>query len=147
MIIGLSNNFSEKNVIEKYISTPYEIEGSLKNNTSITDPIILIEATYPITHNYCYIPTFLRYYFIVDIVNIRNNLWELKCHVDVLMSFKNDIKNSVGIMKNTENENNSRYFDNGIYKTLVKDKTDIISFANGFLDSGEYILITAGGDS
>lgn len=147
MDIGLYNNYSEKNVIEKTIDSLLPLNGNLKSDSSITDPVILIEMETPISHNYCYIPSFNRYYFIVDIRNIRNNLWELHLHVDVLMSFKEDIKKSVAIMDSTESENISTYLDNGIYRTLAKDKTDIISFSSGFNDEGEYILITAGGDS
>ena len=146
MIIGLCNSYSEKNVIEKNISQPTELPGTLKGNTSITDPVFMIEMETPIYYNYCHIPTFGRYYFINQIVNIRNNVWEIHCHVDVLMSFKNDIKNCIAIMANTETEHNTTYLDNGVYKTLAKDKTDIISFSTGLKDSGEYILITAGGD-
>ena len=147
MEIGLYNNYSEKNVIEKSIASLLPLNGTLKDDSSITDPIILIEIDTPVSYNYCYIPSFNRYYFIVDIISIRNNLWELYLHVDVLMSFKEDIKKSVAIMESTESENTSTYLDNGIYRTLSKDKTDIISFSSGFNSEGEYILITAGGDS
>ena len=147
MEIGLYNNYSEKNVIEKSIDSLMPLNGNLKAESSITDPVILIEMDTPILYNYCFIPSFNRYYFIVDIINIRTNIWELHLHVDVLMSFKEDIKNSVAIMDSTESENITTYIDNGIYRTLAKDKTDIISFSSGFNDTGEYILITAGGDS
>ena len=43
----------------------------------------------------------------------------------------------------------SNNFDNYLpdenLKTNVKTKTDILNFTNGFLESGEFILITAGG--
>lgn len=147
MEIGLYNNYSEKNVIEKSIGSLLPLNGNLKDESSITDPVILIEIDTPVSYNYCYIHSFNRYYFIVDIINVRTNLWELYLHVDVLMSFKEDIKKSVAIMESTESENTSTYLDNGIYRTLAKDKTDIISFSSGFNSEGEYILITAGGDS
>jgi hypothetical protein len=39
----------------------------------------------------------------------------------------------------------SNYLNGRQFVRLVKSKTDIITFPNGLLDSGEYILITAGG--
>lgn len=145
MDIKFCNNKSEKTVIEKILTEFNTLECNLKGDTSITDPTIIIEMENPSFYNYCYIPQFNRYYFITDIISLRTNLWEIYMHVDVLMSFKEQIKKSRAIMDSTETEENTDYLDNGIYKTLVKDKTDIIKFGSGFLDSGEYILITAGG--
>lgn len=145
MEIKFCNNKSEKTVIEKILTEFNTLECNLKGDTSITDPTIIIEMENPSTYNYCFIPQFNRYYFITDIISLRTNLWEIYMHVDVLMSFKEQIKKSRAIMDSTETEENTDYLDNGIYKTLVKDKTDIIKFGSGFLDSGEYILITAGG--
>lgn len=44
-----------------------------------------------LTANYCYIEEFNRYYFISDIVSVRNNLWRLNLRCDVLMSFSSEI--------------------------------------------------------
>lgn len=43
--------------------------------------------------NYCYIEKFKRYYFINNIVSVRNGVWQIETTCDVLMSFKEDIKN------------------------------------------------------
>ena len=37
------------------------------------------------------------------------------------------------------------YMEGDVWQSTVKTKTDVISFPNGLLDSGEYILITSGG--
>lgn len=145
MDVKFCRNKSEKNVIEKNLTEFATFECNLKGDTSITDPTIIIEAENPVTYNYCFIPQFNRYYFITDIISLRTNIWEIYMHVDVLMSFKDQIKTSRAIMDSTENEDNTNYLDNGIYKALAKDKTDIIKFGSGLLESGEYILITAGG--
>lgn len=49
---------------------------------------------YVLSANYVYIPDFNRYYFINDITSVRQNLWRLTLHVDVLMSYKNEIGNT-----------------------------------------------------
>ena len=145
MIISLFISRDEKNVINKNLPEPYEIEGHLKGETSITDPIITIDLENPSLYNYAYIQAFKRYYFINDIKSIRNNLWELSIHVDVLMTYKNEIGNCTAIIDTTEETGLNNYLSNDGYKALVKTKTDIISFPSGLNDDGEYILITAGG--
>ena len=40
----------------------------------------------------------------------------------------------------------SRYLKNDVWVATVKDRTEVINFpTSGFLNQGEYILITAGG--
>ena len=87
MIITFYNNISEKNVIRKTINNPLTISGTLRESTSVINPIITVEA--PVTligYNYCYIPDFSRYYYVVDVKSMRNNLWAVTLRVDVLMS-------------------------------------------------------------
>lgn len=145
MIINLYNYNDEKNVINKILPDAYPLTGTLKNNTSMTDPIIRIEIENPDSFNYAEIPEFGRFYFVVDATCIRANMWDILLHVDVLKSFADEIKNCYAVLANTENVGSTEYLYDSMYKSLVKDKTDIISFSSGFLNSGEYILITAGG--
>lgn len=145
MVIDLYVSRDEKNVMNKRLSEPLELEGTLKAETSITDPIITINHENPALYNYVYINAFARYYFITDIKSIRNNIWELSMHVDVLMTYKDQIKTCTAIIDTTEKTGANEYLSNDAFMATVKDKTDIINFSNGLLDSGEYILITAGG--
>lgn len=145
MTIELYVNRDEKNVMNKILPEPYILEGRLKQETSITDPVIIVDHENPALYNYVFIPSFNRYYFITDIRSIRNNIWELSMHVDVLMTYKDQIKTCSAIIDTSETIGKSEYMSNDVYKTLVKDKTDIINFPYGLLDNGEYILITAGG--
>lgn len=145
MQINLYITSDEKNVIEKRMSLPYVIEGSLKNESSVVDPTIVIRDENPINYNYCYIESFRRYYFITNMRSIRNNVWELYLHVDVLMSYKEQIKQCPVILETSEQTGVSPYVTSDAYQTTVKTKTDIISFSSGLSDNGEYILITAGG--
>lgn len=146
MHLNLYNNQSEKNEINKQLSTLYTLEGTLRDKTSILNPIIVVESDNFIGNaNYAYIQEFSRYYFITDIKCIRENLFEIMMKVDVLMSFKDDILSSYAIIDKTTASETSYYLPDESWKALVKDKTDIINFSSGLLDSGEYILITAGG--
>ena len=68
---------------------------------------------------------------------------ELSLKCDVLMSFKNDILNSKGLIIKSENLINN-YINSDIYVNDVREKTRVINFENGFNDIPEFILITAG---
>lgn len=79
------------------------------NGTKITWESFIYD--YIISANYVYIPDFNRYYFIEDIVSIRNNLWRINMHVDVLMSYKNAILNTSAFISRNENIYNDDIVD------------------------------------
>lgn len=144
MNIILYNNVSEKNKIDKTITSVATLTGSIKEPSSIINPVIMIEYNDPTAFNYVYIEEFNRYYFVNDVIVVRNNLLKLSLTVDVLESFKTSIlAQNVIISKNADLFDN--YLPDENLMTLVKTKTDIVNFSGGLLDSGEFILITAGG--
>lgn len=71
-----------------------EMTCQLKAETDMINPTLLIQsinAGYaPTSWNYCYIPAFARFYFIVDWVWI-NGIWECTTTVDVLATYKTQI--------------------------------------------------------
>jgi hypothetical protein len=146
MIITFYNNLSERKVIRKTLTNALNLSGALREATSVTNPIITVEsASLIVGYNYCHIPDFSRYYFVVDIKSMRNNLWAITLKVDVLMSFQEAILNTPAIIDHTSEQDTTNYLTSDVWRSLVKDKTDIINFSNGLSESGGYILITAGG--
>lgn len=145
MLITLCCCNDEKNVIDKTLSLCNTVTGVLRYESSIIDPSFMVEAESLSGYNYAVIPDFQRHYYITNIIAIRNNIWRVDCHVDVLKSFADQIKACRAILANSEATNITTYIEGDIFRSLVKDKTDIIQFPHGLLDSGEYILITAGG--
>lgn len=145
MIITLYNNSSEPNKISKHL-TPLNItlSGSLRNESELVNPVVLIEGNISSLQNanYARIESFGRYYYITEMKSIRNNIVELHLHTDVLMSF--NISAVSGVVIEAENIG-SDYLQGRQFVRLVKTKTDILNFSGGLLESGEYILITAGG--
>lgn len=135
----------EKNKLNKTLDDGATFSGVLKEETSIIKPSIIIEAENLSSYNYVYISEFGRYYFIKDITSIKNNLWRVSCFVDVLMSFKSAILTCPIILADSESTEIETYLGGDVWKSLVKSKTDIISFSSGLNDTGEYILITSGG--
>ena len=145
MDIYLYTTPDEKNKLNKTLNNSVHYEGVLKEETSVIKPSVVIEASNLSGYNYMYIPQFGRYYFISDIVSVKNGLWRIIAIVDVLMSFKESIESCPIIIRNTEQTEAENYLMSDVWKTLVKTKTDIISFSSGLNSSGEYILITSGG--
>jgi hypothetical protein len=136
---------SESNALDKVLQNSYELQGSLRSESSIINPTFLVQANNITQYNYCFIPDFNRYYFITDIVSIRTNLWRVSCRVDVLMSFKTQILNLDVTISDATAPDIETYKNGEQWQALVKTKTDVINFPNGLLDNGEYILITSGG--
>lgn len=146
MDLRLYYTSDENNKINKALSNGTILTGTMRDSSSIISPVILVEGSSFNEYNYAYIPQFDRYYFIKEITNYRNNLWILTLEVDVLMSFKSSILNMHCIFIETETTGADRYLsDPRVWVNKVKDKTDILTFPNGLLETGEYILITAGG--
>lgn len=145
MEITLCVNTSEKSKIGKNLTSMNVFSGTLREETSIISPVVLMELENPSSYNYAYIPEFGRYYFINDIVSVRKGLWRISMQVDVLESFKNYILDLVVILSDSENTGAENYLSSDVWKTKVKEKTDIINFPSGLSETGHFILITAGG--
>lgn len=145
MDIYLYVNSSEKNRMGKVLSNETIISGSLKDETSVVSPVIIFEYNNPANFNYAYIPDFNRYYFISNFTVIRTGLWSMSMRVDVLESFKDAIKTIPAIVSNSEVNGADEYLSGDVWKSKVKEKTDIINFSSGLSESGHFILITAGG--
>lgn len=97
-----------------YLTEVITLEGNLRDECSIINPVITIEYEGVPNFNYIYIPTFNRYYFIDRITSITTTLWEIEMKVDVLMSFKEALLNCSGFIDRNENEFNDLIVDNRI---------------------------------
>lgn len=143
MVIDLFINSSENNRVSKVLSDKLEITGTLRGETNVVNPEILIEHANPTRYNYAYIPEFHRYYFIKDFTAVRNGLWQVHLAVDVLETYKTEIKGMLAIIDKNETVGNN-YFNDGSFVLDSRAYNQIINFSNGFNDNGEFILITAG---
>ena len=142
MIINLYNNESPANKISKDITLLAALEGQMRGETNFVSPSIRIFYNDLPAFNYVRIPSFNRYYFLKDIKQVRTDIWDILLQSDPLMSF--NIGSVSGILVEGTN-GGSDYLEHRHFVRNVKSKTNIINFPNGLLDSGEYILITAGG--
>ena len=145
MNIQLCSNTSEKNKLNKTITTGITLSGSLRNESNVVNPSIIINIDNPTIYNYAYIPEFNRYYFITNYISLRTGMWQINLKSDVLMSFKDSILSSEVLINKTETTGKNNYLSGSNWVNNCKTKTDILTFPHGLLDDGKYILITAGG--
>lgn len=113
-VIAQTNN-SENIHIDKDLTTLQTYSGVLRDDCSLIDPVILLEASISDLAgcNYLTIADFGRSYFVRNIQAVRANLTELSCHVDVLSSFAAEIRANTGIVRRAESS--------GLYNLLLND--------------------------
>lgn len=92
--LNIYQNTAEQNRVDKtdYLKSVGTLNGTFREPTSVTSPSITIEMDGVPTFNYIYIPNFNRYYYVTEITNLRKNVWQIDCTVDVLMSYKDAIR-------------------------------------------------------
>ena len=104
---------SENNVIGKTFGDKKVLEGKLIYDTSIEEPKFLVDGDIR-GYNYVYIPIFSRFYYIEDIVLRRQMLQEISMKVDVLQSFKTQIRACSGIpMRSGDSDKINYYINDG----------------------------------
>ena len=120
--IILYKNNSDTKEMNKVLTNSLSVRGNLIEATSVEHPSIVFELSngnddiIP-QYNYCYIPNFERYYFVEDKVNVGRNLWRLELREsDVLMSFKDGINATSGLITRNSNTYNDSLVDDLIPK-------------------------------
>ena len=151
MQIQLYRYSGENNRVVKnsFMSDAWVCEGTIKEDSSIINPIITIEKNTPPQnnkYNYAYIPEFKRYYYITDITATYNKMWRISMKVDVLYSFAQDILNTRCIIDKTSDFNKANmYLNDGSFVMDSHKFNQVIQFPSGLSDQGSNILICAGG--
>ena len=143
-IVFMYNN-EPMNKINKTPAEKFTLTGELKEESSIVDPVILVEKDDPLDANYAYIEAFRRYYYIKDITSVRTGLWRVTMHTDVLKTFSEGILNSPCIVAKSSSRFNL-YLNDSDYKCTQCDITMTKSFPQGFDITGSYYVITCLGD-
>lgn len=80
----------DKRKINKTLTNSHQATCDIINSTTIINPIIVVDSQY-INYNYVYINDLNRYYF-VDNITISNNMIVMQLNVDVLYTYRNEIK-------------------------------------------------------
>ena len=93
--------------------------------------------------NYAYIQEFGRYYFVKNITSVRNGVTRLVMHVDVLTSWKTQIRACTAIITRQENAWNL-YLNDGSLRAYQDPNVYTVPFSSGFVGSS-FVLAVAGG--
>lgn len=141
-IIFYTNN-SDSNELNKNINLVTELQCNVnKDNLDVLSPILFLSYfdIKELNINYCYIEELNRYYFINSYTIEKNNLIKLQLETDVLMTFKNDILLSSGIVKETKNNQNNF---SSQFELLDTKQQKILYFSDGdnkFSDDKLYLV-------
>ena len=79
-------SFSKRNKSTAQPTSGTQITVNLKDGVSLTNPVFLLQYSGFPTFNYCEFQG--RYYFVTDIRQVRNDLFEVECEEDYLASHK-----------------------------------------------------------
>lgn len=141
--IQLMNNQEELNKINKNPSSVTTLTGELREESSIIDPVIIVEYDGTLTNvNYMYIPEFHRYYFITQINSVRTKLWRVCGHCDVLKTYAQGILGCDCVVARNQN-NFNLYLNDAYFKVYSNPRVQILNFPQKF--SGEsYVLVMKG---
>lgn len=133
MNIVLMSSDEPKNTINKSPATVATLNGSLKDGSSVTDPVVLVEMASLPAANYANIPDFgNRFYYIKDIVNVANTLWEIHLHVDVLKTYASAIMNAPCIIAKTASNDFNLYLPDPNFKCQQDERIGMQNFPSGF---------------
>lgn len=124
------------------------LSGHLKDDCSILDPVIEVAYNADIlTSNYMYIPDFGRYYFINNITTSTQRLY-ISAHVDVLMSYLNDIKKLRCVIERQADPGRCNQYQSDVaYRTEARFNVRVKAFPRGFDKSAASYVLTTGGKS
>lgn len=124
--------------------TQYSI--TLKETTSITTPVIELHAS-AIGFNYCYIPTFGRYYFVQQTRILNNARIEFALTVDVLATYKSDIlASSLYVLRSASDYNNKLVDDTWTHTTGYTESVSTVAFPS-YDSTGCYIVTIVNSES
>lgn len=144
--ISLHKTTSPANSLTKGMTNVYSFTGTLKEGSSLVDPIVMVEHDGAITGvNYAHIAAFGRYYYIKDIRNVYNNMWEITLHSDALTSFASEIRACHAVVAKNENSFNLYLNDNNFrcyQNPIIIQK----AFPNGFNYNNFSFVIAIAGD-
>lgn len=145
MKVNLYVNNSDSSHLDKSLSSAGSYSGTLKENCTVVDPSIILKYNGSPSHiNYMQIPEFGRYYYITNWTSIAQGLWMVSGHTDVLMSFRDQIRQNSGIITRQEYLWDL-YLDDDRFLIRAPRQFENISFPGRMGNATGFILTVAGG--
>lgn len=140
--LKLYKNSSENNDVLKNLSDEKIIKGSSRSVVDMLSPVIDLAGVDVNSYNYCYVEELQRYYYIENMILSPNGITRLTMRVDVLMSYREDILESQGMI--TKNRDFNPY--TGDYDVESRYTLEKHEFENGFnFNDGDFVMVTMRG--
>lgn len=141
--VVLMNNQEELNKISKSPVTVETVSGVLRDECDIVDPVIEIQYAGTLSNvNYARVEELHRWYFINKIESVRNGLWRIYCHCDVLKTYSEAILGTECVIARSQNKYNL-FLNDSAFKVYANPRLQVINFPQKF--TGEsYILVMKG---
>lgn len=98
-----------------------ESHVALKESSSFLNPSFLIEMNSFKYWNYCYLEETNSFYYITDIISVRNTIWEIHCTMDLLASYRNKIMNTTSYVVRSQTN-----FDDKISDAMIPCRANMI---------------------
>lgn len=123
---------SDKTALDKTLENKIELYGEFKDPTNVLNPSIEIQANAAsiAARNYFEIPIFGRKYFLTEVTSVGYGRCVITGHVDVLSTYKDQIRNLEGVIARQENRYNLLLDDN-LYKVQTNPYIQIKTFKDG----------------
>ena len=121
-----------------------EIEIKLKNGCSFLSPVFLLQAE-TFSYNFCKFNE--RFYWVNDVISVRDNLFEVRCSVDVLASWKESIKATTAMVERSASDTDQNINDPRNVVTVQKNRTATNVYPEEFDEGGSFILCTMSGSA
>lgn len=151
MNVTLYKNTSDKRNLNKVITEIKSVSATVKGDINIISPTLIIQY-FSTDFNYCYISDLNRYYYVNSISLLNGQRIQLELSVDVLMSYKEEIKNLTVNVLRYENiaptfltDNRIPLFSDTIQK-VIEFPENIFNLENPSENSKNFLLTVAGGD-
>ena len=130
--------FSKRKNSTKQPTGGTAITATLKDDVSMVQPVFIVQGN---NFTYNYVEFAGRYYFVDDVVSLRNNLMEIHCNIDVLATYKAAIQASSQFVLYYTHSNTEIVDARLATKTAITVDSSTQTFNN--LGSGESYMLTA----
>lgn len=134
--------FAKRTNSTKLPSGGHEFGIDLKAPCNIIDPEIKIKTQKdPTGYNYCYLPTFSRYYWVKN-WTYAEGIWNASLTVDTLASYRDEIGGATEYVVRSSAKYNGTISD-GLYPATAEVRSVTIAFQGGFSEtiSGGFFVI------
>ena len=146
--IKLYQTASDKRTVNKALTSVMDASAEILGDCDLLSPSLILNVAPGVNFNYLQIldaPFNGRYYYVDNITLMQNGIRRVNCSIDVLMSYKSDIKKETAVIERQEFDANA-YLPDSDAKLLAYEDVVTKKFSSGFSPQNSIILVVAGGN-